>query len=471
MGTLPVWPGHVFISPTGNDATGNGSFDKPYATLPKAFSHMAPFVTDTLWIRGGTYKVTEEQVMATKEKVYAAVFDLNKNGTKTRPLCIMAYPGDERPVFDFSLVKPAGKRVSAFYMDGNHLHLKGFDIVGVQVTITTHTQSEGVSFRQNVGHNIVEDIRIHDGMGIGVYMTKGHDNLILNCDAYNNYDTVSENGRGGNSDGFGCHVAASNTGNVFRGCRAWRNSDDGFDLINCYAPVTFDHCWAWENGYDASLKNRADGNGFKAGGYGKQVQKADFEAPRHTISHCLAWANKSNGFYANHHLGGCNWINNTAYANGRYNYNLVNQQSWDNATDVPGYNHTVRNCLSFQARRGEYTNIDKSRCTLENNSFLPTLVRVTTDDFESLDASLLYAERLPDGSLPDIGFLKVKPGTAPYASSLGYQFSTTSTGIPIPRATPVSDGPEADWYTLQGVRVSRPTHGIYIHQGRITVRR
>ncbi len=27
------------------------------------------------------------------------------------------------------------------------------------------------------------------------------------------------------------------------------------------------------------------------------------------------------------------------------------------------------------------------------------------------------------------------------------------------------------WYTLQGVRVSRPTHGIYIHQGRITVRR
>ena len=98
-------------------------------------------------------------------------------------------------------------------------------------------------------------------------------------------------------------------------------------------------------------------------------------------------------------------------------------------------------------------------------------MRVTTDDFESLDASLLYAERLPDGSLPDIGFLKVKPGTAPYASSLGYQFSTTSTGIPIPRATPVSDGPEADWYTLQGVRVSRPTHGIYIHQGRITVRR
>jgi len=38
-------------------------------------------------------------------------------------------------------------------------------------------------------------------------------------------------------DGFGCHVGkTTETGNVFRNCRAWRNSDDGFDLINCATP-------------------------------------------------------------------------------------------------------------------------------------------------------------------------------------------------------------------------------------------
>ena len=28
---------------------------------------------------------------------------------------------------------------------------------------------------------------------------------------------------------------SKHTGNVFKGCRAWRNSDDGFDLITNYA--------------------------------------------------------------------------------------------------------------------------------------------------------------------------------------------------------------------------------------------
>ena len=69
---------------------------------------------------------------------------------------------------------------------------------------------------------------MHDGMAIGFYLVRGSNNLVLNCDAYNNFDPVSENGTGGNVDGFGGHPAsASYTGNVFKGCRAWYNSDDG----------------------------------------------------------------------------------------------------------------------------------------------------------------------------------------------------------------------------------------------------
>ena len=47
------------------------------------------------------------------------------------------------------------------------------------------------------------------------------------------------------ADGF----STSGTGNVFRGCRAWFNSDDGYDCINAKALVTFDNCWAFYNGY------------------------------------------------------------------------------------------------------------------------------------------------------------------------------------------------------------------------------
>jgi len=31
--------------------------------------------------------------------------------------------------------------------------------------------------------------------------------------------------------------------NVFRGCRAWENSDDGFDFYGWGSPITVDNCW------------------------------------------------------------------------------------------------------------------------------------------------------------------------------------------------------------------------------------
>ena len=106
--------------------------------------------------------------------------------------------------------------------------------------------------------------------GIGFYLVKGAGNLILNCDAYNNYDTVSDGGKGGNVDGFGGHPDNNGSGNVFRGCRAWWNSDDGFDLIHSGQAVVIEQCWAFYNGYrPGGMSDKAgDGTGFKAGGYG-----------------------------------------------------------------------------------------------------------------------------------------------------------------------------------------------------------
>ncbi|TGX83319.1 pectate lyase [Palleniella muris] len=454
-----------YMATNGSDSN-NGDIDSPFATLPYAQKKMS--AGDTLMIRGGKYKITEYTNV--QENIYAVIFDITKSGkSKDKPTCFFGYPG-ERPEFDLSAVKPEGYRVSGFYVHANYVHLRNFDVTGIQVTIKEHTQSENVSVRRGNHDITIEHLALHDGMGIGVYITKGSNVLVLNCDAYNNYDSVSEGGKGGNSDGFGSHCDDRFTGNVFRGCRAWCNSDDGFDLISQRTPVVIDHCWALYSGYRTfATSTPGDGNGFKAGGYGKKAQSAAFDAPRHVIKNCIAYNNKSNGFYANHHLGGNDWMNNTAYQN-KYEYSMVNQVTWDVGEDVDGYDHMLVNNIAVKGKKGLYTAIDKSRCTLVNNTFLPQNMTVNLSDFEnSTDYKQLIAPRNPDGSLPEITFLKLKATSKLYALQMGCQFDYEDTGHGTSiENVAVSKRPSDNaYYNLQGQKIMHPKPGtIYIYGGK-----
>lgn len=421
----------IYVAPQGDDAAA-GTIDAPLATLPAAYRLTEG--GDTVCFRGGTYNVTDSQVMKIKG-VYAFVFALEKAGTAEHRTCYMGYPG-ERPVFDFSALMLDGKhRFAAFYLGADYVHLRNFDIVGVPVRIKGHTQSECVSARRG-SHCIVEDIAMHDGMAIGYYQKRGSHNLVVDCDAYNNYDDYSEGPYGGNVDGFGCHVFDTfEVGNVFRRCRAWRNSDDGFDLISCAAPVEIDHCMAFYNGYCPSSNpadtvnfvSAGDGNGFKAGGWGmnKRKTKCPDVCPSHYIHHSLAYRNKAHGFYANHHLAGNTWENNTSCGN-RSNYNMLNRKNTFEAIDVPGYDHSLANNVSWTftdaSLGGHLINIDPDRITLTNNSFAPSVssVEVTAEMFVSTSVSLLFIRRLPDGRLPSIDFLRGKAGTILEERQMGW---------------------------------------------------
>ena len=421
----------IYVAPQGDDAAA-GTIDAPLATLPAAYRLTEG--GDTVCFRGGTYNVTDSQVMKIKG-VYAFVFALEKAGTAEHRTCYMGYPG-ERPVFDFSALMLDGKhRFAAFYLGADYVHLRNFDIVGVPVRIKGHTQSECVSARRG-SHCIVEDIAMHDGMAIGYYQKRGSHNLVVDCDAYNNYDDYSEGPYGGNVDGFGCHVFDTfEVGNVFRRCRAWRNSDDGFDLISCTAPVEIDHCMAFYNGYCPSSNpadtvnfvSAGDGNGFKAGGWGmnKRKTKCPDVCPSHYIHHSLAYRNKAHGFYANHHLAGNTWENNTSCGN-RSNYNMLNRKNTFEAIDVPGYDHSLANNVSWTftdaSLGGHLINIDPDRITLTNNSFAPSVssVEVTAEMFVSTSVSLLFTRRLPDGRLPSIDFLRGKAGTILEERQMGW---------------------------------------------------
>lgn len=398
---VPVYSMVYYVSNKGNDLN-NGTIVNPVLSFKRVQEMVV--AGDTVYIRGGVYKMEETQV-AQYKGLWAYVILLDKSGTAGHRIHYWAYP-NENPVFDFNNVNPKGKRINAFQVSGSWLHIKGLEVIGVQVNITTHTQSE--CFDNQGSYNVYERLSMHDGKAIGFYLTKGGNNLILNCDAYNNWDDVSEQKTGGNTDGFGCHPNPSGMGfmnNVFRGCRAWFNSDDGYDCINAHEAVVFENCWSFYNGYSSTFQSLGDGNGFKAGGYGKSSSpKVPADIPVNSIQFCLAVRNKSNGFYANHHLGGCNWYNNSAYKNA-VNYNMLNRSA-DYKSDVYGYKHSIKNNLGFGSRFAEYSNIDFSTCDVENNYFnLP--LSIDSADFLSLNQDVLTAPRQSDGSLPMIPFMKL----------------------------------------------------------------
>lgn len=357
---------------------------------------------DTVYFRGGKYQIAESDI-ALKTGIYAYVFNLGKSGTSGKRIHYWAYPS-EKPVFDFSAVNPANYRVVAFYVTGLWIHFKGLEVTGVQVNILTHTQSE--SFENRGSNNIYEQLSMHDSQAIGIYCIRGSNKLFLNCDAYNNYDYTSE---GGNVDGFGCHTPKGGSGNIFRGCRAWFNSDDGYDLINEEEEVIFENCWAFYNGYTTKFVGVGDGNGFKAGGYGATpVADLPNPIPQHTVRNCLSVGNKDAGFYRNHHIGGGIFINNTSYKNG-VNYNMLCRLN-DNVTDIAGYGITMKNNLGYKARSSEVNNLDKPKSFLFNNYFDLNLT-VNDADFLSVDETQLTAARKTDGSLPDITFMQIAPGS------------------------------------------------------------
>jgi hypothetical protein len=412
-----------YIAPYGNDGNSGTSTSAPFATLQRANSVVSP--GDVVYIRGGEYYFTNSNLIYTNANgttvsessaLYASPTKLTTSGSSGALIKYYNYP-HEQPVFNYIGVTKQ-MRITGILVTASYIVLKGIEMIHVPVNLAiSHTQSECI---RNFGNNNkYERIVMHDCEAIGFYLVKGANNLVLNCDAYRICDITSGNGLGENSDGFGCHPRAGGTGNVFKGCRAWFCADDGFDCIYAFEAVTFEECWAFYNGYSPSFAARANGNGFKSGGYGLTPTRLPAPIPRHVTKRCLAVGNRASGFYANHHPGGTNWYNNTAYDNG-VNYNMLGGTiSGSNGayfiTDCPGYNININNNISHYSPNSN-THIHSSGTALANlnygasnegyNTFTMNSVYVSDADFQSLDLSQLTAARNSTyGYLPEISCL------------------------------------------------------------------
>jgi hypothetical protein len=182
---------------------------------------------------------------------------------------------------------------------------------------------------------------------------------------------------------------------VFRGCRAWWNSDDGFDLISAYSPVTIESSWAWLNGYlPGTTTPSGNGNGFKAGGYGGGYVPGGV---KHTVRLSVAFENRAAGFYANHHTVANDFFNDTAYGN-HPDFNMLGVSP----TGAPIGLGTLRNDLA-------YTGTLLSNMTGTDAAYNSWDLGVTLSDsqFTSVSTSGWDAPRRSNGALPVLPYLRL----------------------------------------------------------------
>ena len=116
LAPLALCAGDLHVATAGKD-TNPGTAAAPFATIQQAEKSASP--GDTVFIHGGTYKMTEKQI-ARFERNRGQVIDLGESGRPGKPICYFAVAG-EKPVSDFSEVKPPNYRVTAFNVTGSLL--------------------------------------------------------------------------------------------------------------------------------------------------------------------------------------------------------------------------------------------------------------------------------------------------------------------------------------------------------------
>lgn len=385
-----VFAADYYVAPTGADSN-PGTLAAPFATLQKGAD--VAVAGDTVYIRGGTYDITTP-------KNSGAGLTFSKSGTSdTNRIKYWAYQ-NEVPIFDFTnMVLSTSGYTHGFVVTGSWLHFRGLELRNVPM----NSFSNNAIAANGGGNCIFELLNLHHNSGNGIFVGKGTGgDLILNCDAHDNYDATSNQGDGQNADGFGVHYQTSGATTIVRGCRAWWNSDDGYDLINQEVPVIIENSWAMGNGYIKSGTARpkdGNGNGFKAGSSKTGV--------RHIIRGSLAWKNVASGFYANHSSGGNDWFNNTSYNNGTQ-YNMLASDPNDSSVTIILMGtlvHKMRNNIGFPNKNTNMMGVDTGFNTWDLG------ITPAAADFVSVMDTDALGPRQADGSLPNVDFMKLPKGS------------------------------------------------------------
>ena len=260
----------IWVAP---DAKGSGSKEDPMS-IYDAVKYVMP--SQQIVLTEGTYKLESPLKIAR-----------GINGTADQMIYMVVDPDAKtRPVIDFQGL------CTGMTIGGDYWYFKGFDVTG---------SADGQKGLQVSGsHNTLDQIETYHNGNTGLQISRLNVtdtyaewpsyNLILNCTSYGNADKGYED-----ADGFAAKLTVGD-GNVFDGCIAHHNADDGWDLFakvqtGSIGSVTIKNSIAYANGYLEDGTNAGNGNGFKMGG--------DSMPGSHVLENSIAFANKAKGIDSN----------------------------------------------------------------------------------------------------------------------------------------------------------------------------
>ncbi len=310
----------IYVSPTGV-ATNEGTKESPVDFLTAI--HKATPGTNILLAKG-TYNYSERINVgkSVNDIDYVDIDVIGKPGQYIVVQPDFEITQTDRVIFDFSEMEfDDSNRGLQVY--GDYWYFYGIDVRGAG--------DNGMYVAGN--HNIVDRCVFYNNRDTGLQLGRSSSrqstqdkwpsfNLVRNCTSFANFDGKT---KGENADGFAAKLTVGN-GNIFDGCIAFRNSDDGWDLFakpdsGNIGTVTLYNCVSFENGFlpysitDAEAKNDSnpfdtrdgDGIGFKLGG---STMVGDV-----VVENCMAFDNKLHGVGDNSNPGFISVKNFTAYNN------------------------------------------------------------------------------------------------------------------------------------------------------------
>lgn len=402
--------GDIFVAPNAN---GSGTQSSPMS-LTKALTSVQP--GKTIYCLAGTYSYNQQITIL-----------YGNNGSVGKYKTLTAYNG-ANVVFDFSkeAYGDTASNARGIQLEGNYWKFYGIKITGAA--------DNGMMLSGN--NNIIENCQFDGNRDTGLQVSRRKSSLtsmsdwpsyntIKNCTSCNNMDPAT----GENADGFAAKLTCGQ-GNVFDGCIAYNNVDDGWD---CYAKsatgpigiLTIKNCISFRNGETANgvMTANSDGNGFKLGGAGVGTP--------HIVTNCISFENKNHGFTDNNNPTSLSVKNCTSFNNSRADGKKANFQM-DRAgsgavyanllscsTNTIGsdkFNGTISNSVYYSSSK--YYKV--SGAAAVSNTKVGTVVSgPTAADFESVSTPALGTNvhklwRNADGSINIGSFLKVKSSSSFY---------------------------------------------------------
>ena len=412
----------IWCAPDGDDATADGSEEHPFFDLQKAVAIAKP--GDRIWMKAGTY-------------VYDKRINIDDtNGEADKMIELFGYQG--QAVLDFSGMPyhaHSNNPYQGVRLTSSYWHFKNIDITNasdngllIERNKPTGGSSSDIINRTQDGHdNIIELCNFYRNGDTGLQMKNlAANNKVINCDSYLNCDEGE-----GDADGFAPKLSVGDN-NYFYGCRAWANSDDGWDVFykkeggfGDNMTIIIENCISYKNGFlDLNtIAPHGNGNGYKCG--------SNQGAMNVVLNRCLAIHNKAKGFDQNHNAGDIIMNNCT----GMTLKSLCGEKSYSyriHEAIASGHEVRLTNCIAINDndatdKRDKNTGMPKPGehgkyglyGRFEVDETLSGLT-ITTCEFQKADPTQfvnidndeeLIADRDEDGNLPEITFAHLNDGS------------------------------------------------------------